>query len=77
MSKHKIGAFIPENHVAKNGGRREFLPSRSALAMLTKGDPAERTMNWYAKRTPSGLGAPNTYADIQQMGEKGIDVENG
>jgi len=62
------GGKIPRVTVGK-GSRQEFLPSRHALNTLTKGTPFQRSAGWYAKLTPSGLGAPSTYAAIQQMGE--------
>ena len=33
--------------------REEILPSRSAMAQITKGDPIYRSMNNYAKKTPA------------------------
>ena len=76
----RMGPFrrlnIPKNEpVSDKRSRQEYLPSRHALASLTKGSPAERTFGMYAKRTPSGAGAPATYADIQHMGELGIDLK--
>ena len=38
--------------------RSEMLPSRSALTSLTSGDPVDRSLGNYAKRTPSGLRPP-------------------
>jgi len=73
----KIGQRIPPNHVPKGkGSRQEFLPSRFALDKLTGGTPAERTINEYARRTPSGAAAPARYQDIEEMGQKGIDLKN-
>lgn len=46
--------------------QQEMLPSRNAVATLTKGDPTQRSMNNYAKLTPSGLGADT--ADVFHMG---------
>lgn len=79
----KIGAKIPKNHMPKGkGSRQEFLPSRFALTKLAHGNPAERSANEYARRTPSGASAPNTYNDIMMMGqpkvkstEKGIGID--
>jgi len=34
----------------------EKLPSRSALNSLTRGDPAQRSMGQYSKKTPTGAG---------------------
>jgi hypothetical protein len=74
----KIGPLgrlnLPKNELqADKRSRQEFLPSRHALAKLTKGSPADRTFGQYAKATPSGASAPGTYAAIQEMGELGID----
>lgn len=38
----------------KKGSKQEFLPSRHALAELTGGDKLQRSMNNYAKKTPTG-----------------------
>jgi hypothetical protein len=64
--KLTLGGKVPIP-VGKNS-RQEFLPSRHALDSLTKGDNIQRSFGMYAKRTPSGLGAPRTYAEIQAMG---------
>lgn len=50
------------------GGGSQMLPSRHALNTLTKGDPIERSLGNYAKLTPSGAGAPGSYAGIMAMG---------
>jgi hypothetical protein len=72
----KLGAKIPLNHMPKGkGSRQEFLPSRFAMTKLAEGNPAERSTNEYARRTPSGASAPNTYTDIMAMGQKGIDID--
>lgn len=71
----KIGQKISKFHVPKASSRQEFLPSRHALSKLTKGAPADRTFSDYAKATPSGANAPQRYADIQLMGELGIDLK--
>jgi hypothetical protein len=42
---------------AKKDAKSEMLPSRMARTSLTKGDPMQRTMNNYSKKTPSGEGA--------------------
>ena len=39
------------------GGGQEMLPSRHALSQLVGGTPEQRSMNNYAKLTPSGAGA--------------------
>ena len=36
------------------GAVEQTLPSRSAMSTLTQGDPAQRTMQNYAKATPMG-----------------------
>ncbi|MCK1742185.1 hypothetical protein IVA80_15275 [Bradyrhizobium sp. 139] len=44
------------------GGAQEMLPHRKAMTQLTAGDAFQRSINNYAKVTPSGegaLGAPN------------------
>lgn len=64
----------PRNNVGF-GASNERLPSRHALARLTGGDPSQRTLNMYAKLTPSGAGAPGRYADIEAMGLKGTKIE--
>lgn len=40
-------------HHANKGSQQQFLPSRHVLNTLTKGDPSQRTVNNYAKATPS------------------------
>jgi hypothetical protein len=44
------------------GSKSEMLPSRSAMTQLTRGDPAQRTIGQYAKKTPSMYGASAAYA---------------
>lgn len=56
------------------GGGQEMLPSRHALSQLVGGTPEQRSMNNYAKLTPSGAGALTTYPAIIAEGEKGADV---
>jgi hypothetical protein len=51
---HKRGQAV--KHAGK-GAVEEHLPSRHAMATLTKGDPMQRTMNNYAKATP--MAAPD------------------
>lgn len=46
-----IGKGGITKHAGK-GSQQEVLPNRHALSRLTKGDPADRTMNDYAKATP-------------------------
>lgn len=55
-------------HHAGKGGGQEMLPSRHAMAALVGGDPAQRTLQQYAKATPIGA-ATKSYGDIQQMGD--------
>lgn len=62
----RVGTPSFTAHLGK-GGSEEMLPSRHALATLTKGDPAQRTIGNYAKLTPIGAGAPGTYAEIQGL----------
>lgn len=38
---------------SQKGSQEDILPHRKAMSMLTKGDPSQRTMNNYAKATPS------------------------
>jgi hypothetical protein len=59
------------NHVGKCS-QSEMLPSRHALGTLTSGDPLRRTMNDYAKATPTGsggLGMPGIMAMAQPSGK--------
>lgn len=42
---------------ATKPAKSEMLPSRTARTTLTKGDTFQRSMNNYAKKTPSGAGA--------------------
>jgi hypothetical protein len=39
------------------GGSQELLPNRHAMSQLTAGDAFQRSINNYAKVTPSGEGA--------------------
>ena len=57
--------------IVNKDSKQEMLPHRHALATLTGGDPARRTINHYAKATP---GPTNTSPDINQMsGPPGYD----
>ena len=59
------------NHVGKCA-QSEMLPSRHALGSLTRGDPIQRSMQNYAKDTPTGaggLGAPGIMAFAQGSGK--------
>ena len=42
---------------AGKGSQQEVLPSRHAMAELVGGDQMQRSMNNYAKKTPTGMGA--------------------
>ena len=53
MKSKLIGDKVVRN-VGK-GSKDEVLPSRMAMETITKGDPMQRSMNNYAKKTPSGL----------------------
>jgi hypothetical protein len=55
MKSKMIGDKVIRN-VGK-GSKDEVLPSRMAMETITKGDPMQRAMNNYAKKTPSGLSA--------------------
>lgn len=52
----KAGKLV--KHAGK-GSNEQQLPSRGAMQTLTSGDPAQRTMQDYAKMTPA-IGAPST-----------------
>lgn len=65
----KIPGFT---HNAGKGSTSELLPHRSALNTLAGGDPSKRTMNQYAKATPSGPGK-----SILGMSTPGTDGVNG
>jgi len=75
-NKNALGQHTGNKNFTAVGksSRQEMLPSRHALAKLTGGSPAERTMSMYAKATPSGAGALDTYAAIEAMGPKGIKI---
>jgi hypothetical protein len=45
-----------------------MLPGRGALKSLSQ-MPGGADLGDYAKATPSGAGAPGSYADIEHMGE--------
>lgn len=62
------------NHQGK-GSKIDVLPNRHALTQLAGGDPLQRTMNNYAKATPSGangLAGPNAVG-MSPPGNTGID----
>lgn len=62
-----------KRHAGKGGGQ-EMLPSRHAVSQLVGGDPVQRSLGNYAKLTPSGAGAPNTYSDINDMAQAGPTI---
>jgi hypothetical protein len=71
----KLAPGLPKvTRNAGKGGGQEMLPSRGAMSMLTGGNPVERSLGNYAKLTPSGAGAPGSYAGIMDMGQKGASV---
>jgi len=53
------------------GGGREMLPSRHAVSQLVGGTPEQRSLNNYAKLTPSGAAAPSSYPAIMSMADEG------
>lgn len=55
MAKKAPGAIT---HKGK-GTQQELLPSRMAMSRLVRGDPMQRTMNNYAKATPSMEESPS------------------
>jgi hypothetical protein len=55
MKSKMVGGKVVRN-VGK-GSKDEVLPSRMAMETITKGSPMQRSMNNYAKKTPSGLNA--------------------
>jgi hypothetical protein len=55
MKSKMVGDKVVRN-VGK-GSKDEVLPSRMAMETITKGSPMQRSMNNYAKKTPSGLNA--------------------
>lgn len=65
--KSSFGKKLKPSVVANKGSRSELLPSRHALATLTKGNPAERSVLNYGKLTPIGANAPKTFEDIVDL----------
>ena len=55
MKSKMIGDKI--TRVVGKGSKDEVLPNRMAMETITKGDPMQRSMNNYAKKTPSGASA--------------------
>jgi hypothetical protein len=61
MFKKHMTPLTKGGQTVKNAGKgstEQMLPSRSAMANITSGDPAARTMQDYAKATPT-IGAPS------------------
>jgi len=50
------------------------LPNRAAVNQLTKGNPAQRSYQNYAKLASSGANAPMTYQSIIDMASMGASV---
>ena len=51
--------------------KEERLPSRFARAQITGGDPMQRSMNNYAKKTPSGPNADSpSFLMMSMMGPR-------
>lgn len=63
-SKGSPGVFANRG----KGGGAQYLPNRAAVNKLIHGDPAQRSMGNYAKLTPSGASAPQTYPAIIALG---------
>lgn len=59
----------PPKAIINKGANSQMLPSRTALAQLTKGSPIQRSLGNYAKLTPSGASALPTYDSITAMGQ--------
>ena len=74
MARGKV-PVIGANDTIKRKARQEFLPSKHALRKLAQGNPKERSTMEFARRQPSGIGAPATYRDIEEMGILGIDLK--
>jgi hypothetical protein len=55
------------NHTGKCSNQ-ELLPSRHALTSLTQGDPMSRTLNNYAKATPTGANTPLSPTALTKFG---------
>jgi hypothetical protein len=50
------------------GGKQELLPNRHAMNTITRGEPWQRSINNYAKVTPSGEGAEGA-PSVMQMAQ--------
>lgn len=60
----KIPGF--KSHLGK-GSNQELLPSRHAMSQLAGGSPLARSMNSYAKATPSGANSLGASPSILGM----------
>jgi hypothetical protein len=67
----KLAGFT---HNEGKGSASEMLPHRSALTRLAGGDPLKRTVNNYARATPSGANALDA-PSIVGMGKSGTTLE--
>jgi hypothetical protein len=47
------------------GSKQELLPNRHAMNTITRGEPWQRSINNYAKVTPSGEGAEGAPSVLQ------------
>jgi hypothetical protein len=56
FGKQSAGPMLFAGRRTGKSSTEEKLPSRAALASITKGDVAARTLNNYAKVTPNSLG---------------------
>jgi hypothetical protein len=77
MKKFGRTLGTPPKRAKGKGGGQEMLPSRHAMSTLVGGSPMDRSLGNYAKMTPSGAGAPQTYPAIMQEGQAGADVDDG
>jgi hypothetical protein len=51
------------------GATEQTLPAPGAMQSLTQGDPAQRTMNNYAKATPMASPTSNSSPSINGLGD--------
>jgi hypothetical protein len=58
------------------GSTEEHLPDRMTMSELTKGSPVQRSLNNYAKATPSGVQSPGLPGLDQPMDSGGPGVPN-
>lgn len=54
---------------------KDLLPSPHAMQRLTGGRLGDRTINDYAKATPTGLAAPGAEADLMHLGLLGPKIQ--